>query len=350
MGVYKVGNIWYIDYYCEGRRIREAVSERKMDARDALEARKGEIKTGKFHLKREKRVLFENFAEEYMEYARANKRSWLRDEIALKWFKFHFDGFTLSRITPKHIEDYKRKRLEKVKPATINRELAVLKFMFSLAVKWQYTDANPVKEVKFLQEQKIVIRVLDKKEAERLIESAADRLKSIITIALNTGMRRGEILNLRWNDIDFIEYYIFIKESKSGVARKVPMNSVVAEILKGCKRENKFVFYDPKTGGPMKMYERFKTVCKKAGIPDLRFHDLRHSAATQMVMSGIDLVTVKEILGHSRIETTMRYAHPTPENKRKAVAVLEFIFGGKVVTNRSYQEKKEDVTSLIKSN
>jgi len=350
MGVYKVGNIWYIDYYYEGRRLREAVGENKMDARDAFEARKGEIRTGKFHLKRDNLVPFESFAKEYMEYAKINKRSWLRDEIALKWFNLHFKGLSLSRITPKHIEDYKRKRLDKVKSATINRELAVLGFMFSLATKWKYTDKNPVKEVKSLQERKIEIRILNKREAEKLIESTTNHLRSIIIIALNTGMRRGEILNLCWSDIDFVNLYIFVKESKSGYTRKVPMNSAVVETLKSCKREANFIFYNPKTKGPMGVYSRFKTACKKIGFPDLRFHDLRHTAATQMVMSGIDLVTIKELLGHSKIDTTMRYAHPTPENKRKAVAALEFIFGGKVATNRSQQEKKEVASHSIKSN
>jgi len=350
MGVYKVGNIWYIDYYYEGRRLREAVGENKMDARDAFEARKGEIRTGKFHLKRDNLIPFKSFAKEYMEYAKTNKRSWLRDETALKPLESHLKSLALSNINPKHIEDYKRIRLEKVKPATINRELAVLSFMFSLAVKWQYADTNPVKEVKSLQERKIEIQILDKEKAERLIEFASDRLRPIVIVALNTGMRKGELLNLRWNDIDFIDYYIFIKESKSGHARKVPMNSTVAETLKNCKREADFIFYDLKTKKPVVVDNHFKTACKKAGVPDLRFHDLRHTAATQMVMNGIDLVTVKEILGHSRIETTMRYAHPTPENKRKAVAALEFIFGGKVATNRSQQEKKEVASYSIKSN
>jgi len=350
MGIYKVKDSWYIDYYCDGRRIREAVGLIKTEAKAALEARKGEIRTGKFHLKNEKRILFEKFADEYIKYAKANKRSWARDEASLKHLEPYFKGLSLSKITPKHIEDYKRNRLKKVKPATINRELALLSFMFNLARKWKYTNENPVKEVKSFQEQKIVMKILDREEAERLIEASEDRLKPLIIIALNTGMRRGEILSLRWKDIDFIDHYIFIKQTKSGVARKVPMNSFVAATLKGCKRESEFIFYDSKTGSPLRIDKRFKTACKNARISDLRFHDLRHTAATLMVMNGVDLVTVKEILGHSRIDTTMRYAHPTPENKRKAVAVLESVFGKKVATIRSYEGKEEDLTRSIKSN
>jgi len=350
MGVYKVGNTWYIDYYCDGLRIRESVGPMKTEAKAALEARKGEIRTGKFHLKNEKQIFFEKFSNEYIKYAKVNKRSWRRDVASLKHLEPYFKGLSLSKITPKHIEDYKRNRLKKVKPATINRELALLSFMFNLARKWNYTNENPVKEVKSFQEQKIVMKILDREEAERLIEASEDRLKPLIIIALNTGMRRGEILSLCWKDIDFIDHYIFIKKTKSGVTRKVPMNSLVAATLKGCKRKSEFIFYDPKTDGPLRIDKRFKTACKNAGISDLRFHDLRHTAATTLIMNGVDIVTVKEILGHSRIETTMRYSHPTPENKRKAVNVLATVFGQKVDTIRSYKENIIPVTSLFKNN
>ena len=351
MGVYKVGNIWYIDYYADGRRIREAVGEKKSEARAALEARKGEIRTGKFHLKNEKRILFEKFADEYIKYAKANKRSWERDNVILKHLKPFFKGISLSKINPKYIEDYKRERLEKVKPATIDRELALLKFMFSLAIKWKCTNENPVKEVKFFNLRRKMERILDHKEAKQLLDAANERLKSILIVALSTGMRRGEIFDLRWNDVDFDKHFIFIKETKSGVPRKVPMNSLVANTIKSIKRESDFVFCNPKTKDSIKAVQTaFKNARERAGIRDFRFHDLRHTAASWMVAAGIDLVTVKEILGHADIKTTMRYAHPTPENKRRAVNALAAILSEKTATNRSYNEKEVEINPFISGN
>ena len=338
MRIYQREQIWYIDYYFAGRRIRKKIGS-KRDAENALAAVKADILRGEFRFKREKKIHFENFAAEYLEYARANKRSWERDKIILKRLGSFFEGRLFSKITPRDIESYKQERLTQVKPSTINRELALLKHMFNLAKKWKYTDENPVREVKFFQEQKIEMMILDKERGVRLIDVAVDYLKPIIIIAVNTGMRRGEVLGLRWNDIDFDKHYIFIKQTKSGVMRRVPMNSLVAEALRGIERRDSFVFFNPKTKSYLYRIDRsFKTACRKAGIPDLRFHDLRHTAATQMVMGGVDLVTVKEILGHSKIEMTMRYAHPTPENKRKAVAVLESVFSDKHGTKQAQME------------
>lgn len=107
------------------------------------------------------------------------------------------------------------------------------------------------------------------------------------------------------------------------------------------------MFYNSKTDERLKnIYKAFKAACKKIGLPDLRFHDLRHTTATLMVTDGIDLVTVKDILGHSKIEMTMRYAHPTPENKRRAVAVLEAVFRKKMDINRSYSKEEENKQGL----
>ncbi len=123
------------------------------------------------------------------------------------------------------------------------------------------------------------------------------------------------------------------------------MNSVVRATVKNLERENELVFPSPKTKLPFKeIWFAFQKVCKKAGITDLRFHDLRHTAATLMVTGGIDLVTVKEILGHSSIEMTMRYAHPTPENKRRAVNVLAAIFGEERYLKEKIVERKQDLS------
>jgi len=124
MGIYKVKDSWYIDFYSDGRRIRKAVKGgSKKDAENALFAVKADILRGEYKFKQDHMTRFEDFAKEYLEYAKVNKRSWTRDETSLKWLISHLKDFRLSKITPKHIEDYKKARLEKVKPSTINREL-----------------------------------------------------------------------------------------------------------------------------------------------------------------------------------------------------------------------------------
>jgi len=328
MAIYKVKDTWYIDFYVDGRRKRKAVGSRK-DAENALATVKADILRGEYRFKKDRKIRFEDFAKEYLDYAKINKRSWGRDDSSLKRLVPHFGDLLLSKISPHHIEEYKKSRLDdRINPSTINRELACLKHMFTIAERFgKFEGKNPVKEVNFLQERKRIMKILNKDEIGRLVDAAIGPIKPIIIMALNTAMRKGEILDLRWNDIDFIEHYIYLKKTKSNVMRKVPMNSIVSGMLKKIKREDDYVFTNPATGLRYSdIFHPFKAACEKAKIRDLRFHDLRHTAASLMVMGGVDLVTVKEILGHSTIEMTMRYAHPTPENKRKAVSVLVSVF------------------------
>jgi integrase len=346
MGIYQIGNRWYIDLYVDGRRKRKAIGSRK-EAENALTAIKADVLRGEFKFKRESKVHFEAFAQVYLNHCKTNKKkSWRRDENSIQFLEVHFGGMLLSKITPLDIEDYKTKRINgeiklkpkpgasrsrkdwKVQPATINRELACLKHMFTLAKKWKMADENPVKEVHFFQEQQIEMRILTREEIDKLISCASPRLKPILIVALNTGMRKGEILHLRWSDVEFDNQFLLLRETKSIRPRKVPMSGLVAETLRTLKKEKEYVFANPQTGKPLSNLQTpFKAACKRAGIRDLRFHDLRHSAATHMVMGGVDLVTVKDILGHATIQMTMRYAHPTPENRRHAVEVLAGLFG-----------------------
>ena len=354
MRIYQRKQIWYVDYYYEGRRIRRKIGS-KRDAENALAAIKADILRGEYRFKKDRKIRFEDFAKEYLDYAKINKRSWGRDESSLKRLLPFFGNMLLSKITPRYIEEYKKKRLDdQVKTGTINRELACLKHMFTIAEKLgKFDDKNPVKQVEFFQERQYVMKILDREEINRLIDAAADHLKPILIIALSTGMRKGEIFNLRWSDIDFIEHYIHIKETKSNVMRKVPMNPIVAATLRNIERKNEFIFpslWSKKHKHIMGVFRLFKAACKRAGIRDLRFHDLRHTAATLMVMGGIDLVTVKEILGHSKIEMVVKYSHPTPENKRKAVNVLASIFEPgrkKEGTIQTQGHIEESLTSLL---
>jgi len=155
----KIGKKWYVDYYFDGRRIREVAGSKK-DAELALKAAEVDALRGKLLFKRERKITFENFAEkEYLEHAKVHKKSWDRsDRVYLNRLIPFFKGKILCRITPKLIEDYKRLRIDeykkrnktkKVKPATVNRELACLKRMLNLAKKWGYIDENPAKDVDF---------------------------------------------------------------------------------------------------------------------------------------------------------------------------------------------------------
>jgi integrase len=324
---------WYIDYYADGKRLREAIGS-KTAAKKALHARTTDILRGEFRFKKEKKIRFEDFAKEYLEYSKINKRSWLRDETSLKNLLPFFKDVLLSKINPQYIEDYKRMRLNteslrkrKIKPATINRELSCLKHIFTIAARFEkFEGKNPVKETKFFQESQYIMRILSKEEIEKLVNASSSFLRALIMVALNTGMRKGELLNLRWIDVDFNENYIYIKQTKSNVPRKIPMNSIAKNALAGMKKEGEFIFPRTRNERMVSIFYQFKATCRKVGISDLRFHDLRHTAATLMVMGGIDIVTVSQILGHANIQQTTKYSHPTPENKRRAVDVLASMF------------------------
>jgi len=145
-------------------------------------------------------------------------------------------------------------------------------------------------------------------------------------VALNTGMRKGEIFKLKWQNVDFDRREIRIPESKSGRERKIPINSNLYHELYGQRLQdgqNEYVFVNPGTGEPYVDIKRsFDTACKRAGVEDLRFHDLRHTFATRLARRGVDLVLVKELMGHASIVTTQRYLHSQASEKMRAVETL----------------------------
>lgn len=150
-----------------------------------------------------------------------------------------------------------------------------------------------------------------------------DWLRNIVITALNTGMRRGEIFNLQWFDVDFERGFLNVRQTKSGKDRAIPMNSMLTALLENLHKTSSYVFPSPKTGGKLVDFKgRFDAARRKAGISNFRFHDLRHTAATRMADAGVDIFTLAAILGHSDIRMTRRYAHATDESKRRAVEKL----------------------------
>ncbi len=326
---------WHICYFFEGKKIRESVGTNKRAAQRALESIKGEIAQGKYSLKCDtKSPKFEVYAEVYLEYSKANKRSYETDVTMFKALSGFFKGYKLSKITPFLIEKYRIERSKKktrmskkpIAKSTIDRELATLKAFFNMAIRDGKVDINPVTKVKLFKEDNKKERILTFDEIEKLLNECTGHLKPIVLIALNTGMRLREILYLKWSHIDISRKIIVVIQanSKSRKTKKIPMNGKVIEALLGIEDKSEYVFCNPETGEP---YHSIKTAfgkaLKRAGLEGVRFHDLRHTAATIMIMNGTDIVTVSKILGHSNIEMTMRYSHPTTEGKMDAVNGIE---------------------------
>lgn len=346
MAVFKKGNNWFIDYYVEGKRKRECIGPSKELARAVLTKRKVQVRENRFlDVKREKKVRFGEMATLYLEsYSKPNKRSWQRDELSIKHLNAFLGSKHLHEITVLDIENYKVERSGKVAPATVNRELACLKHIYTKAIEWGKTDASPASRVKKFREENQRVRYLEEEEIERLYGACPVHLKPIAAVALNTGMRRGEILTLKWADVNLRTKVITVLNSKNGEKREVPINEDLARILfrvpKNSKSPYVFCKDDGTPYGSVKV--SFNSALGRAKIKNFRFHDLRHTFASRLVMRGVDLKTVQELLGHKDMTMTLRYSHLSPDHKRAAVEKLSSQMD-------TYMDTKEEFEKFLES-
>ena len=321
MSVFKKGKNWYIDYYVNGRRKREKVGPSKRQAVTVLQKRKIQIAEGKFlDIEKHQKIKFEEMGKLFLEnYSKPNKRSWRRDEEIVGHLTDFFRGRHLHEIGPLDIEKYKRKRREEVSPATVNRELSGLRNIYNRAIEWAMAAKNPVKLVKFFREDEGRLRFLEKEEIKKLYNACPEYLKSIVALAVCTGMRKGEILSLKWPDVDFRRKIITILKTKSQKKREIPVGAGIASLLlKQRKHPDSPYIFCHKDGRCIGSFKKaFKTALKRTGITDFLFHDLRHTFASHLVMSGVDLKTVQEIMGHASFRTTLRYAHLARNHKKR---------------------------------
>lgn len=217
---------------------------------------------------------------------------------------------------------------EKVrKNSTLNRYVAILSKMFNLLIADNKLKHNPCVFSTKLRENNHKIRYLTKEEQDRLFcvlkQNKYNHIKPIIIFALYTGMRIGEILSLKWEQIDLKDNYINILKSKSGKERKIPIAEKLKEEIEEIEKKSEYVFVNSETQKPYTTIKHsFLSLMNQAKIENFTFHSFRHTVATRLVESGVDLLIVQEIMGHSNIQTTMRYAHPVPERKKQAIGLL----------------------------
>lgn len=198
-----------------------------------------------------------------------------------------------------------------------------------------------IRKVKLLPENNRRLRYLSIEESQRLVDSCDNHLRPIVITALNTGMRKDEILGLKWDNVDLKAGFILLNQNqtKNSERKEIPINQTLRETLQSVPKQDNilFVFYNPLTGTRYDDIKRsFNSALKRADIRDFRFHDLRHTFASHLVMAGIDLTTVKELMGHKDFKMTLRYAHLAPSHKVKAVDILDNMLTTKPTIQKLY--------------
>jgi len=327
MRIYQRRKVWYIDYTFQNKRFRKRVGHSRRMAELALKDIDVKIaKREHLGIQEEKKIVFEDYAVKYLEYAKVNKsqKTLILNEGNIKAMAPLFKGKYISEITPQDIERYKAERSLNVKPATVNRDLSCLKHMFNKAIQWGYAQANPMKAVNLLKEPPGRLRYLSKEEALRLLEVLPVGTKIIVSFALNTGMRKSEILNLAWKDIDLKNRLVIVEKTKTNERRIIPMNDIIYNLLiklSTTKITDNIFTDDIKVN----LRKSFEAGLKKAQITDFRFHDLRHTFASHLVMAGASLKVVQQLLGHKDIKMTMRYSHLSQEHLQDIINRLNFV-------------------------
>ncbi|MFA5794515.1 MAG: site-specific integrase [Candidatus Brocadiia bacterium] len=300
-------------------------------------------------------IKFREFAEEYIEkYAKVNKKSWGRDKYSIDHLNKVFGDKSLCEISSRDIEIYKGDRAAVVKKSTTNRELACMKCIFNVAIKWEYVNDNPVRRVSLFKENNQRVRYLEKNELVRLLAFSAPHLKPIIIMALNTGLRLSEVLSLTWADIDLQRRLIKVMVTKNNEPRYIPITNRLMDMLQVVPKrlDIPYLFVNEK-GVPYKSVgTSFDNAVRRAGIKDFHFHDLRHTFASYLTMSGAGLRTVQELLGHKTITMTVRYSHLSPEHKQAAVDKMgEFMAwdhaANKAENKATYMQHEGDVKEAI---
>ena len=363
--IYKRERVWYLDIRVNGRRVRKRVGTSKKVAELALKDAEVSVARDEFGFARSD-ISIEKFVISYLEYSKANHQpkttdryGAVTDHLLAFLSTSRKDVVFISQLSAEVMEQYKAYRKEGwvnpngdvikseddvtihtrkgARAKTINFELSAIRTLLNIAIEWGYLKVNPMRNVKRLKaDQTGLPRFLTERECKRLLRTTPRELHPIFYTFLNTGLRKSELENLKWSDVDLRRKRIAIRRKedwrpKSG-EREVPLNGGMVELLGKLKQANtsglKSDYAFPHSDGSrlhVKLREKLIQIAQRANIKDLtKLHTLRHTFASQLIMKGVDIATVKDLLGHSDIQMTMIYAHLSPEHLSDAVDRLSF--------------------------
>ena len=352
MGVFKrksnngeEGETWYIDYRDPtGKRIIKAVGPSKREALDYLGKVKASIREGRFFdIKKENRVIFNELLDGYVEKVKNEKYFNTSIRYFIPVIRERFGKKLISEIDYKALEDFRDER--KKTPTqygtprsdrTVNLEMAILRHILRKGLKWGMLEKNPFENADdlFYKNRNKRERALTEDEVKRLIEACPPYLKPIVVTAVYTGLRKGDVLNLKWKAIDLERGIIRLTEQKTGKTRNIVLNNDMRTLLHSLPVKGDHVF-PGKDGSPFKDVKRsFQTALKDAGIEQnndrrykIVFHTLRHTCVSLLTERGADTTMVKNYVAHASEEMTERYTHLSEEYARKTADFLNGLCG-----------------------
>ena len=336
MGLYKRDSVWWMSFTHNGKQLRRSTeTEDKKLAIRIFDKLKGEIAEGKWFEKLPgEGYTFKDLMGKYMvEYSAVNKAasSHVRDKsLAAHLIKF-FGNDYLPDIKPAMVSDYKVKRRDEgASPRTINYELTLMSHAFNIAIReWGLASDNPVKKVRKERVSNNIERWLTLEEEKKLLKTSPRWLQEIIVFAINTGLRRSEILDMKFSQVDFDRQTIIISEQKNRCVDTLPLNKKAMVVLRERQKQRlsgcDLVF--PSNNGTRmidrNLFRAFNSAAGRAKVNNFRFHDLRHTFATRLVQAGVGIYEVQKLGRWKNNSMVMRYAHHNSESLRSSIEVMD---------------------------
>jgi integrase len=325
----------------------EAVGSDKRLAEEHRRQRESELNSGRFC--DTTLIRLGAFAEEHLELVKTQLATgtWTDQRCLLKRFQAFCGDLFLTKVTSRIVEAYFSQRLEGRRPATANKDLRTLKSILGCAVRRGYLTDNPARAVKPVREPEREVRVLSVEEIEKLLAGCeCDRLRLFVFMALTTGMRRGELCALEWEDVELEAGLLSVRNheghtTKSGRIRRLALVPEAVTMLRDWRTKSFGTrVFEPRNGEDVgnSMIKAFRRLVERTGVDRATLHDLRRSFCSHLAMVGINEAVVQRLAGHSSIKTTERYyTHILPQALREATARLPYAHAGRTIP-KPYRE------------
>ena len=333
--IYKRGDIYWYQIRLDGLRYRGSTkTDNKKLAQQIANTIEADLVRKKFSMPVKNNYTFLTAWEQYIKSLNNTERTKINKISIANHFIPAFKDKNIAEISQSNIKEYQLKRKieimdmpkniskreSEISFAYLNKEILILSNFFNFCIEKGLIDKNPAFKIKKLNELSR-LKTLSDSDIEKLIAGATNKLtRDLMAFLIYTGCRKGEALNLKWDDVDMQNDVIAVKGTKAKYDRYIPISKPLKALLSGIEKKDDYLYVFNINGAKIDDFKKsFHTACRNAGLKDLRIHDLRHVFASKMVMNGTSLYITGELLGHRTTQMTKRYSHLVPDTLKKAV-------------------------------